>query len=534
MSLKKIKWIVVTGGNLSGLGKGIVSASIAKLLEPNKVINVKCDGYMNVDPGTINPYQHGEVYVLEDGGEVDMDFGHYERFTGRNSKFSHNLTSGKIFDSVISRERKGEYLGETVQIFPHVIEEIKKKFYEIASEENPDVMMIEIGGTIDDIEESWFIRAVREMKNEVNNMIFVHLAYAPVLSAVGEQKTRLIQTSVESLQSKGINPDIIVCRAEQNMGLEAKLKVSKSCGIRPENVISDPHSASIYELPLIFEKEGLRKVLEKKLGISMNPDLEELVKYIDKTNSCQRKIKVGICGKYTGLRDSYASIIESLNHAGVKNDVKVMIEFIDTTSINDISQAETLLSGLDGILIPGGFGKRGVEGKILACRYARENNVPYLGLCLGLQIAVIEYARNVCGLAGANSTEFVEEGVIVTDPVIDILPEQLNVLCKGGTMRKGSYEAELKENTLVYELYQKQKKVSERHRHRYEVNPAYHHILSSNGVVFSGTSANGKLVEFIELPHLRFFIATQAHPEFKSRPGKPAPLFDGFVKACIR
>ena len=534
MSLEKINWIVVTGGNLSGLGKGIVSASIAKLLEPNKVVNVKCDGYLNVDPGTINPYEHGEVFVLEDGGEVDMDFGHYERFTSKNSKFCHNITSGKIFDRVIEKERKGDYLGKTVQIFPHIIDEIKVQFLEIAEKDNPDVMIIEIGGTIDDIEESWFIRAVRELDNDLKGkLIFCHLAYAPVIKAVGEQKTRLIQTSVESLQQKGIRPDIIICRAEQPMTCEAKGKIAKFCGIEPEAVISDPHLSTIYELPLIFEREGLRKLLEKKTGLKTNPDLESWQKFVDKIKKPKREINVAVCGKYTGLADSYASIIESLTHAGAGFDAKVNIKFVETTSINTQDDVREKLKDVHGVIIPGGFGKRGVEGKIQVARYARENNIPYLGLCLGLQIAVIEFSRNVCKLEGANSTEFVEEGVLVNHPVIDILPEQKKVDKKGASMRLGSYTAYLKDGTNVRRLYGSPR-VSERHRHRYEVNPDYHKILLENGLVFSGTSEDGRLVEFIELPWHKYFVATQAHPEFKSRINHPAPLFKGFVEACLK
>ncbi|MBI2146131.1 CTP synthase [Candidatus Woesearchaeota archaeon] len=531
-----MQWIVVTGGNLSGLGKGIVSASIAKLLEPYKIVNVKCDGYLNVDPGTINPFEHGEVFVLEDGGEVDMDFGHYERFTNTDSKFSHNLTSGKIFDAVISKERKGEYLGKTVQIFPHMIDEIKQRLLMIAEEEKPEVMMVEIGGTIDDIEESWFIRAIRELSNELGeHMIFCHLAYAPMLSGVEEVKTRLVQTSVESLLQKGIRPDIVICRADKRMTAEAKEKIARFCGIAAEAVMSDPYLETIYELPLMFEEEGLRRLLERKLGLQAHPQLEKWRELVQRIKNKERTIPVAICGKYTGLKDSYASIMESVVHAGAFHKVHIQLHFMDTTDIASPEDAKQKLAGMQGIIIPGGFGRRGTEGKIQVAQYARENNIPYLGLCLGLQIAVIEFARNVCGLKGANSTEFAAEGAIVNHPVIDILPGQRNVSRKGATMRLGAYTASLQEGTSVHALYGSTK-VSERHRHRYEVNPQYHDILQQRGMIFSGTSTDEDgtlLVEFIELPN-QVFRGTQAHPEFKSRLTAPAPLFVGFVGDIVR
>ncbi len=531
MSLATIQWIVVTGGNLSGLGKGIVSGSIAKLLEPYKIVNVKCDGYLNVDPGTINPFEHGEVFVLEDGGEVDMDFGHYERFTNHNSKFSHNLTSGKIFEAVIAKERKGEYLGKTVQIFPHVIDEIKRRLLGIAESEMPDVMMVEIGGTIDDIEESWFIRAIRELSHEFGNrMTFCHLAYAPLLSGVDEVKTRLVQTSVESLLQKGIRPDVVICRAEKKLTYEAKEKVARFCGITTEAVISDPYSETIYELPLIFEEEGLRRLLEKRLGLRTNPNLLEWREMVARIKSKERTVDVAICGKYTGLKDSYASIMESLVHAGAFHKVHVNWHFTDTTDIVTQEDVARKLNGMQGIIIPGGFGRRGTEGKIQVAQYAREQGIPYLGLCLGLQIAVIEFARNVCGLAGANSTEFVEEGAQVLHPVIDILPGQRNVVGKGATMRLGAYTTQLRSGTKVQGLYGNLL-VSERHRHRYEVNPTYHSVLQEKGMIFSGTYVDTDgttLVEFMELAN-GVFRGTQAHPEFTSRLIKPAPLFVGFV-----
>lgn len=536
MSLTNIQWIVVTGGNLSGLGKGIVSGSIAKLLEPYKIVNVKCDGYLNVDPGTINPFEHGEVFVLEDGGEVDMDFGHYERFTNHTSKFSHNLTSGKIFDAVIARERKGEYLGKTVQIFPHVIDEIKRRLLAIASDEKPDVMMIEIGGTIDDIEESWFIRAIRELSNEFRErMTFCHLAYAPLLSGVDEVKTRLVQTSVESLLQKGIRPDIVICRSEKKLTGDAKEKVARFCGINVDAVISDPHTETIYELPLIFEEEGLRALLERKLGLRTDPKLLEWGEMVNRIKNRERTVQVAICGKYTGLKDSYASIMESLIHAGAFHNVHVQWHFIDTTDIVTQEDVTRKLAGMQGIIIPGGFGRRGCEGKILVAQYARENNIPYLGLCLGLQIAVIEFARNVCGLSGANSTEFVEEGAVVAHPVIDILPGQRHVTAKGATMRLGGYTTSLKEGSQVCGLYGSPIAL-ERHRHRYEVNPKYHAILQEKGMIFSGTyvdSDGTTLVEFMELGN-GVFRGTQAHPEFKSRLINPAPLFVGFVGDVVK
>jgi len=536
VSLTNIQWIIVTGGNLSGLGKGIVSGSIAKLLEPYKIVNVKCDGYLNVDPGTINPFEHGEVFVLEDGGEVDMDFGHYERFTNHTSKFSHNLTSGKIFDAVIARERKGEYLGKTVQIFPHVVDEIKRRLIAIADDEKPDVMMVEIGGTIDDIEESWFIRAIRELSNEFRErMTFCHLAYAPLLSGVDEVKTRLVQTSVESLLQKGIRPDIVICRSEKKILNDAKEKVARFCGIGVEAVISDPHTETIYELPLIFEEEGLRRLLEKKMGLQTNPNLVRWREMVARIKNREKVVDVAICGKYTGLKDAYASIMESLVHAGAFHNVHVQWHFIDTTDIATQEDVRQKLVGMQGIIIPGGFGRRGCEGKIQVAQYAREQGIPYLGLCLGLQIAVIEFARNVCGLSGANSTEFVEEGAVVVHPVIDILPGQRTVVAKGATMRLGAYTTQLREGSQVGGLYGSPL-VTERHRHRYEVNPNYHAILQEKGMIFSGTyldSDGTTLVEFMELAN-GVFRGTQAHPEFKSRLVSPAPLFVGFVGDVLK
>lgn len=525
-----LKFIVVTGGVLSGLGKGIAAASIGHLLSGKyKVIPIKCDGYLNVDPGTMNPVEHGEVFVLDDGGEVDMDFGHYERFLNIACKFKWNLTMGKVFNEVREKERRGDYLGKTVQYVPHVTSLIKEKFLDIAKEEGAEIVTIEIGGTVGDMENELYLEAARQLKNDLgnDNVMFVHLTYIPVPFATNEQKSKPTQQSVHLLLQRGIQPDIIIGRCSEYLEDRIKEKIAQFCNIGKEAVITGLDVDDIYKIPLVFEQEGINSIISKKLKIDVPKDLSRWKKLIRSKEAAKDAVSIAICGKYTQLEDSYASVIESLNHCSANLGCRVNVKWVDTTDENKV---EEQLKGVDGIIVPGGFGSRGTEGKINAIRYARERNVPFLGLCFGLQMAVVEFARNVCDLKDANSTEIDSK---TKYPVIDILPEQKNVNIKGGTMRLGAYTADVMEGSKVFYLYNSSK-VSERHRHRYEVNPEYHKVLEDKGMIFSGTSQNGKLVEFIELPKLNYFIATQAHPELKSSLDKPAPLFFGFVKACLK
>ena len=523
------KYIIVTGGVLSGLGKGIAAASIGHLLSSKlKFVPIKCDGYLNVDPGTMNPFEHGEVFVLDDGGEVDMDFGHYERFLGVTCKSKWNLTMGKVFDMVRKKERRGDYLGKTVQYIPHVTDVIKNHIFEVAREEKPDLVIVEIGGTVGDIENELFLETTRQMKEDVgrNNIIYIHLTYVPVPYGVSEQKSKPTQQSVNLLKQRGIFPDIIIGRCSQVLTDGIKSKISSFCDVHPDAVITGLDVEDIYEIPVIFEEEGLPEIIHKKLNIYSPPDLGKWKSLIDNIRRPKEEITIAMCGKYTELEDSYASIIESFNHCSAHLSCKVNLKWVETTGL----EGTEFLDEIDGVVIPGGFGSRGTEGKIKIIRSVRERDIPFLGLCLGLQLAVIEFARDVCSLSGANSTEMDPD---TPYPVIDILPEQREVSEKGGTMRLGAYPAVLEEGTLVCSLYGAEE-VSERHRHRYEVNPEYHSVIVENGMVFSGKSLDGRLVEFIELPHLRFFVATQAHPELKSRMEKPAPLFHGFVRACLK
>lgn len=525
------KYIIVTGGVLSGLGKGIAAASIGHLLSSRlKIIPIKCDGYLNVDPGTMNPFEHGEVFVLEDGGEVDMDFGHYERFLGVNCKSKWNLTMGKVFDMVRQKERRGDYLGKTVQYIPHVTDIIKQHIFEIAGEEHPDLVIVEIGGTVGDIENELFLESMRQMKEDVGreNILYVHLTYVPIPYGVNEQKSKPTQQSVNLLKQRGIFPDIIIGRCSEFLTREIKSKIASFCDVHANAVITGLDVEDIYEIPLIFEQEGLPEIIHKKLHIYSPPDLRKWRQYIENIRNPEYAVTVAMCGKYTKLEDSYASIIEAFNHCSAHLRCKVNLRWVETTGLENLDESN-VLEGVDGIVVPGGFGVRGTEGKIEIIRMARERDIPFLGLCLGLQLAVIEFARNVCGLKGANSTEMDPD---TPHPVIDILPEQRTVKDKGGTMRLGAYPAVLQEGTLVRGLYDAVE-VSERHRHRYEVNPDYHQRIAENGMVFSGMSRDGRLVEFIELPQFRFFAATQAHPELTSRMERPAPLFYGFVKACM-
>ena len=522
------KYIIVTGGVLSGLGKGIAVASIGRLLLSKlKIIPIKCDGYLNVDPGTMNPFEHGEVFVLDDGAEVDMDFGHYERYLNVNCKMNWNLTMGRVFDMVRQKERRGDYLGKTVQYIPHETDVIKNHIFEVAKEESADLVTVEIGGTVGDIENELFLESMRQMKEDVGkeNIAYVHLTYVPIPAGVNEQKSKPTQQSVNLLKQRGIFPDIIIGRCSELLTPSIKGKISSFCDVDPEAVITGLDVDDIYEIPLIFEEEGLAEILHKKLNIYSPPKLRKWKKFVENMRNPEKEITVAMCGKYTHLEDSYASIVESFNHCSAHLGCRVNLEWVETTDVDDTS----FMDGVDGVVVPGGFGHRGSEGKIEVIRVARERNIPFLGLCLGLHMAVVEFARHVCDLEGANSTEM-DAGT--PHPVIDILPEQKEIKTKGGTMRLGAYTALLQKGSLVQSLY-KSSEASERHRHRYEVNPDYHQLLTEKGMVFSGCSRDGRLVEFIELPDHRFFAATQAHPELKSRMEFPSPLFYGFVRACL-
>ncbi len=522
------KYIIVTGGVLSGLGKGIAAASIGHLLSSKlKIVPVKCDGYLNLDPGTMNPFEHGEVFVLDDGGEVDMDFGHYERFLGVTCKSSWNLTMGKVFDIVRRKERRGDYLGKTVQYIPHVTDVIKGHIFDVVKKEHPDLVIVEIGGTVGDIENELFLESVRQMKEDVGreNILYVHLTYIPIPYGVNEQKSKPTQQSVNLLKQRGIFPDIIIGRCSEYITDSIKAKIASFCDVNPSAVITGLDVDDIYEIPLVFEKEGLPEIIHKKLNLYSPPNLTKWKQFIENIRHPETEITVAMCGKYTKLEDSYASIIEAFHHCSAHLRCRINVKWVETTNFEN----KSFLEKVDGIVIPGGFGARGTEGKIEIIRIAREHNIPFLGLCLGLQLSVIEFARHCCNLPDANSTEIDPD---TPHPVIDILPEQKQLKEKGGTMRLGAYTAVLKKPSLVHDLYNSDE-VSERHRHRYEVNTRYHSTIEEHGMVFSGKSTDGRLVEFIELPELRFFVATQAHPELKSSMEKPAPLFYGFIKACM-
>ena len=528
------RWIVVTGGVVSGLGKGTATAAIGRLLSRNfKVVPVKCDGYLNIDPGTMNPFEHGEVFVLDDGGEVDMDFGHYERFLNADCKSGWNLTTGKIYDAIIRKERKGDFLGKTVQIIPHLTNEIKNRWKQIAAEEKAEIVTIEIGGTLGDIENSWFVEAARQLKNDVGseNVFYVHLTYVPYVAAAGQQKTKPAQRDVQLLREKGIIPDLIIGRSEEALTAEAKSKIALFSDLPEEAVISGRDVETIYELPSQLESEGLLKTISTKFNFTEKKGSGQWKTLVARMKNPSDSIQVALCGKYTGLTDAYASLIEALNHAGAHLNVRVNVEFVETTDVEKgrIS-VDSLLAQKDAVIVPIGFGSRGIEGKIACIKYARENDLPFLGLCMGLQLAVIEFARNVCMLKDANSTEI---NPSAEDPVVMILPEQKKVNEKGATMRLGACKSVLKPGTKTAELYGSLI-AYERHRHRYEVNPDYHKTLEENGMVISGVSPGGKPVEFVEIPKLNFFVATQSHPEYKSRLERPSPLYLGLVKAAIK
>lgn len=521
---------MITGGVLSGLGKGVAIASIGNLLSSQyKVIPIKCDGYLNVDPGTMNPVEHGEVFVLDDGGEVDMDFGHYERFLGINCKSDWNITMGKVFQNVRLKERRGDYLGKTVQMIPHVSDFISEYYIKKSIEADSDVTLIEIGGTVGDMENELYIEAVKTLASRVGkeNVIYVHLTYVPIPSGVDEQKSKPTQQSIGMLMQRGIHPDMVVARCSEWLNDSVKGKISSFCNISAENIFTGIDVDDIYKIPIVFEEQGMAKTLSKLLNIPVEPKMDAWKKLVANKKAHKHEINVAIAGKYTALEDSYASIVEALNHCAAHARAKINLKWIETT---DESLIEPQMSGIDAVIVPGGFGSRGTEGKIKVIQYCRENHVPFLGICYGLQMAVVEFARNVCGLKDVNSTEINPECKV---PIVDILEEQRDVTDKGGTMRLGSYVAHIGEDTLVNSLYDSQK-VFERHRHRYEVNPRYHQILESTGLKLSGLSPSGTLAEFIELKKHPYFVATQAHPELKSSLLKPAPLFLGLIKAGLK
>ncbi len=527
-----MKYIFVTGGVVSSLGKGLTAAALGTLLENRgiKVALQKFDPYLNLDPGTMSPYQHGEVYVLDDGAETDLDLGHYERFTNTKLTRMNNLTSGQVYARVLEKERNGDYLGKTVQVIPHVTDEIQLRITQIAEQSNADVVITEIGGTTGDIEGLPFLEAIREFALEVgyNNALFLHVTYVPFIKAAGELKTKPTQQSVAKLREIGIAPHILVCRCEKPLDKELRQKISLFCNVPYEAVIEEKDvDHSIYEVPLMLQRERLDDLVCRQLQFDVpQANMTHWQDIIRKLIAPQHRVRIGVVGKYIELNDAYKSVYEAVIHGGVANDCGVEIEKVDAEDIEKFG-AEKILKGLGGVLVPGGFGERGIEGKIMAARYARENNLPYLGLCLGMQIACIEFARNVLGHAGAHSVEF---DPTTTNPVICLLDDQKKVTKKGGTMRLGSQPCHLGEGTKAATLYGAPV-VMERHRHRYEFNNTYRQSYEEKGFVFSGTSPDGKLVEVIELKNHPFYVASQFHPEFQSKPNMPHPLFQGFIAA---
>jgi len=527
------KYIFVTGGVVSSLGKGITAASLGQLLKSRglKVTIQKFDPYINVDPGTMSPYQHGEVFVTDDGAETDLDLGHYERFIDVNlSKYS-SVTSGKIYWSVLNKERKGEYNGRTVQVIPHITNEIKERIIRASKERDVDVVITEIGGTVGEIESLPFLEAIRQIKYDVGreNVMYIHVTLVPFLSKAGELKTKPTQHSVKELRGLGIQPDVLICRTEVPIAEDVKEKIALFCDLDPAEVIENIDASTIYEIPLMLEREGLPQLVIDHLNLKCKElDLSEWNEIVERVNNPQGKVKIALVGKYVELKDAYISVSESLNHGAIANNVEVEIKWIHAEEINE-DNYEELLSDVDGILVPGGFGDRGVEGKIVAIKYARENKIPYLGICLGMQLAVVEFARNVAKLKDAHSSELNPE---TPYPVIDLMPEQKDIDALGGTMRLGLYPCKIKEGTKALEIYNDEI-IYERHRHRYEFNNEYRDKLEEEGLIISGVSPDERLVEMIELKDHPWFIAVQYHPELKSRPTKAHPLFREFIKATI-
>ncbi len=527
------KYIFVTGGVVSGLGKGITAASLGRLLKARglKVAAQKLDPYINVDPGTMSPYQHGEVYVTEDGAETDLDLGHYERFIDENLNKYSNLTTGKVYWNVLNKERRGEYLGSTVQVIPHVTNEIKEFVYRVGKQTDADVVITEIGGTIGDIESQPFLEAIRQISLEVGreNSLFIHVTLVPYLSGSEEHKSKPTQHSVKELQGIGINPNIIVLRCDRPLEEDIFHKISLFCNVKPDCVIENITLPTLYEAPLMLEKSNFSSVVCRELNIQApEPDLTEWEELVARIKNRTQEVNIGLVGKYVKLHDAYLSVAEAMRHAGYDLNTHIRIHWIDSESLTKETYT-SVLSGLDGIIVPGGFGNRGIEGMILAAKYARENKLPYFGICLGMQVAVIEYARNVLGIADANSGEFDEQ---CQHKVINFMPGQSDDIDKGGTLRLGSYPCVVKPCSKLEECYHSSL-IHERHRHRYEFNNDYRQALSDAGLVLSGTSPDDKLIETVELTDLPFYVGVQFHPEFKSRPNKAHPLFRGFIKAAM-
>lgn len=535
----KQKFIFVTGGVVSSIGKGLTAASLGSLLEARgfQVTIMKFDPYLNVDPGTMSPFQHGEVYVTEDGAETDLDLGHYERFTHAVMSRSNSVSAGQIYDSVISRERKGDYLGGTVQVIPHITDEIKNRIFEGA--QGSEIVIVEIGGTVGDIEGQPFFEAIRQVRMELhhNDSALIHVTYLPYIAVAGELKSKPTQHSVQKLREIGLQADFLICRSEKNIDEQLKAKLSLFCSVKKDHVIAAQDSKFIYEVPLSLHKEKLDNLVMERLGLKEKnknkklnvKDWEKIVKIL---RSPAKTVKIGVVGKYVDLKESYKSLHEALVHGGVENKAHVEVVYVDSEKLNE-KNLSALLQNVQGILVPGGFGSRGVQGKLLAIRYARENKIPYFGICFGMQLAAIEFAKNVCGLKDATSREFVGEGKRGGNIIIDSMVEQRSVVNKGGTMRLGAYSCQLKPGSKAQQVY-KSLSISERHRHRFEFNNKFKDLFTKNGLVFSGMNKERGLVEIIELPDHPWFIAVQFHPEFKSKPLAPHPLFSQFIKASLK
>ena len=526
------KYIFVTGGVVSGLGKGIAAASLGRLLKARgyKVTIQKFDPYLNVDPGTMSPYQHGEVFVTEDGAETDLDLGHYERFINENLTVNSSVTSGKVFWNVLNRERKGDYLGGTVQVIPHVTDEIKRHVYLAGETSGADVVITEVGGTVGDIESQPFLEAIRQAAVELGreNCMFLHVSLIVSIPGTGELKSKPTQHSAKELLSLGIQPDVILCRSDYDIPKEVRDKIALFCNIPAENAIPNRTASILYEVPLMLEEEGLGKVVCKRLGLTdATPDLDRWRAMVERAKNATKHIKIAMVGKYMELHDAYLSVAEALHHGGIENDVIVDIDWVGSEGVTD-QTAPKILGGCDGILVPGGFGERGTEGMISAIRYAREQGVPYLGICLGMQMAVVEFARHVAGMADAGSSEF---DLSTSHPVIDLMPDQVGVTAKGGTMRLGAYPCHIAPSTRSAAAYG-QELIQERHRHRYEFSNTFREELEAAGLTLAGTSPDGRLVEMVELADHPWFVGVQFHPEFKSRPNKAHPLFRDFIQAA--
>lgn len=530
---RPVKYIFILGGVISGLGKGIAAASLGYLLKSMglRVTILKLDPYLNVDPGTMNPYQHGEVFVLDDGSETDLDLGHYERFIDVDMSRANNATTGQIYSTVLDRERRGDFLGETIQVIPHITDELKRRIKEVNTPRRYDVVICEVGGTVGDIESLPFLEAIRQLSVEVgyHNHLIVHVTLVPYVKASEELKTKPTQHSVMKLREIGLSPDIILCRSEYPITPAVRDKIALFCNVTPRHVIEGREVESIYEVPLVLHDQAVGELIVERLQLTGHPQVEELRTFINHYHHPSRQVKIAMCGKYNELPDAYKSVLEAFIHAGVENDTRVNLEWVHTESLGDMQAVEAALDSVDGILLLPGFGTRGSEGKILACQYAREQKIPFLGICLGLQCAVIEFARNVCGLKQANSTEFNPRAPY---PVIDLMESQRALKLKGGTMRLGAYPCEITPGTWAFRAYQK-RRVSERHRHRWEVNNRYRKRLEKHGLIVSGVNPELNLIEIIELPDHPWFVASQFHPELKSRVNRAHPLFREFVAAAV-